>query len=383
MHSFSSPIRHKDGGTGRRPQREPVIPGRAVGYDRPMFTRCMFCHVQLPANELVEHFPHGDRIAFDPGRGRLWTVCPSCRRWNLAPIEDRWEALDELEKVVRDRGKLLSQTDNIALIRSGQVDIVRVGRDTRLVEEAWWRYGRELKERKARSTRHQYIEVGAMVALSLATGGGFWMFAGDSINQFVRWRQFGAVAWRGSVGCQECGTLLTQLKFKETKRLYVAGDGESVAIDIVCPNCSKSDGGRARLDGLRAQHVLRRVLAWQNFSGASEKRVRDATRAIEDAGSAERLTLNVAQRSLRIDHLAKKANRTDAIALEIALNDDTERRMLELELEALEERWREEEELASIVDGELTPMPSLEKLRRLINPDARIVTPDRAGDDVA
>jgi hypothetical protein len=30
---------------------------------------------------------------------------------------------------------------------------------------------------------------------------------------------------------------------------------------------------------------------------------------------------------------------------------------LELELEALEERWREEEEIAAIVDGELTWLP--------------------------
>jgi hypothetical protein len=348
-----------------------------------MFTRCLFCHAQLPANEMVEHFPHGRRIAFDPGRGRLWAVCPSCRRWNLAPIEDRWEALDELEKVTRDRGKLLSQTDNIALIRSGELDIVRVGRETRLVEEAWWRYGRELKERKSRSTKHQYIEVGAMVALSIATGGGFWMFAGDSLNNFMRWRQFGSVAWRGALECHRCGRLVTRLKFSETKRLWVAGHENEVAIDISCPDCGKRPDGRARLEGTGGQHVLRKMLAWQNYQGASEKRVREATRVIEEAGSAERLAVQVARSDMRLDRLAKKQHRTEGIALEIALNDDTERRLLELELEALEERWREEEELASIVDGELTPMPALEKLRRLINPDARINRPDRAGDDVA
>jgi hypothetical protein len=171
--------------------------------------------------------------------------------------------------------------------------------------------------------------------------------------------------------------------FPEPTRLWVAGRENEVAIDISCPDCGKRPDGRARLEGTGGQHVLRKMLAWQNYQGASEKRVREATRVIEEAGSAERLAVQVAQRDMRLDRLAKKQHRTEGIALEIALNDDTERRLLELELEALEERWREEEELASIVDGELTPMPALEKLRRMINPDARKIVPDRAGEDVA
>ena len=44
------------------------------------------------------------------------------------------------------------------------------------------------------------------------------------------------------------------------------------------------------------------------------------------------------------------------------MNDENERKMLELELAQIEERWREEEEIAAIVDGELTAAPSLPKL---------------------
>lgn len=36
---------------------------------------------------------------------------------------------------------------------------------------------------------------------------------------------------------------------------------------------------------------------------------------------------------------------------------------LELELEELGARWREEEEIAAIADGELTPLPLLDRLR--------------------
>jgi hypothetical protein len=61
--------------------------------------------------------------------------------------------------------------------------------------------------------------------------------------------------------------------------------------------------------------------------------------------------------------LEHKSGRTSAIALEIALNDETERQLLELELKELEARWREEEDIAAIIDGELTRAPSLDRLR--------------------
>src|SRR5688572_6384064 len=79
------------------------VPGegsRGLRRSTGMFTRCLVCQSPFPRNETLEHFPTGDRIAFDPARGRLWAVCRTCRRWSLAPIEDRWEALEELEKLV-------------------------------------------------------------------------------------------------------------------------------------------------------------------------------------------------------------------------------------------------------------------------------------------
>ena len=51
---------------------------------------------------------------------------------------------------------------------------------------------------------------------------------------------------------------------------------------------------------------------------------------------------------------------TGAVALEIALNETVERRMLDLEAKALEFLWKREEELARIIDHELTPRRHLE-----------------------
>jgi hypothetical protein len=85
-----------------------------------------------------------------------------------------------------------------------------------------------------------------------------------------------------------------------------------------------------------------------------------ATRLIQEAGSPRDLARILVKDGRRLGDL----KRTGAIALEISVNDDAERRLLEMEVAELEAHWRQEEELAAIVDGELTPMPLLESIRR-------------------
>ncbi len=115
-----------------------------------MFTHCVFCHRSFEENESLEHLRAGRRLAYDPVQGRLWHICSSCRRWTLAPIEERWEALEELERLVADRSRLLAETDNIALLRAEDLKIVRVGRTLTLgrcqpdspPDSSWMRFSR-------------------------------------------------------------------------------------------------------------------------------------------------------------------------------------------------------------------------------------------------
>lgn len=114
-----------------------------------MYRTCIFCSADLGGNEAVEEFPVGKALAFDAWKGRLWAVCPRCTRWNLAPIEERWEAVESAEKQFAD-ARLRVQSENIGLakLRDG-TRLIRVG-NALPGELAAWRYGDQLVRRRRR-----------------------------------------------------------------------------------------------------------------------------------------------------------------------------------------------------------------------------------------
>src|SRR5437764_8847113 len=128
-----------------------------------MYSTCIFCHSNLGTNDAIEHFPIGRRLAFDAHRGRLWVVCRRCERWNLTPVEERWEAIEECERLFRDT-RLRVSTDNIGLarIREG-LELVRIGAPQR-PEMAAWRYGDQFGRRR----RKHLLYTGGGVAIASA-----------------------------------------------------------------------------------------------------------------------------------------------------------------------------------------------------------------------
>ncbi len=73
-----------------------------------------------------------------------------CGRWNLSPLEERWEAIEECERLFR--GTLVRvSTDNIGLARLADgLELIRIGKPLR-PEFAAWRYGRHFGTRRRRS----------------------------------------------------------------------------------------------------------------------------------------------------------------------------------------------------------------------------------------
>jgi hypothetical protein len=316
-----------------------------------MLSRCIFCNAGFPANQTLDHFPLGRRIAFDGWRGRLWAICAGCNRWTLAPFEERWEALEELERLARDRGHALARTANIALIRAGSVELVRVGRAP-LREESWWRYGEEMLRRSQHSKRVAFrgrIMDGMFMALLIGIPYTGWSNPQTWIDR-ARRHQFGRYVRRGHQHCVRCGARLKHIRFSESANLQLVRNGADIALRSRCPSCGRQEGSGILITGAEAGHVLRRVLAYHNYSGAPEPVVEQATGRLESRGDANVLLQEFAARAVPIGGLSH----VDVLALEIAANQEIERRLLEAELAALEKQWREEEHIAAIVDGELT-----------------------------
>src|SRR5688572_12211484 len=108
-----------------------------------MYRNCIFCAADLGANDALEQFPVGRSLAFDAAKGRLWAVCHRCARWNLAPLEERWEAIEAGERLFRD-ARLRAQSENVGVARLADgTRLIRVGQAL-TGELAVWRYGEQL-----------------------------------------------------------------------------------------------------------------------------------------------------------------------------------------------------------------------------------------------
>ena len=343
--------------------------------------RCLSCYAAFPTNATFEHAPVGLRMAFDPARGRLWLICGACARWTLVPFEARWEALEELERTCADRARLLKQGENVGLYRFGRVEVIRVGR-TGLREEAWWRYGLGFLSRadRARGLVRRGRIIHTLWALAL-TGVPIWGFynAKDALARARRSR-FGDVAWKGYSVCPTCDGVQRRLLFSEMEGLVVEADGGVLHVRLACHRCGAAGTGGARRGtgaigpgnaavatreagatgatgaeaghrwrGVVAEHVLRRALAFHNFAGAGQPDVESAIGLVDHHGGPAPLIHDLARNRTPLGALT----RPQYLAGEIALNASLEDALLGDEVADLEARWREEEELAAIIDGEL------------------------------
>ncbi len=296
-----------------------------------MYSHCLVCRAPFPETGLLEHIPRGDRVAFDLHSGRLWLVCRSCRRWSLVPLEARWEAMEELE-VASGEARVLSRTSNIALLRRGSLEIVRVG-SADLAEESWWRYGRQLPPRSRWSA---------------------WT------PPFIRQLRFGSIAWLGHRSCSGCGFVFRRFTYADRGILMVRPEGDSFALSRRCPRCKDPGGGGLRLSGIEAELVLARVMAFQNDMGESRVTVRAAARLLEDPEAPAALVGLLSRHGKPLRDLQP----IGLTALEITVGAARERTLMRLEIEALQARWRDEEKLAALVDGELSPVPLLDGLKQ-------------------
>jgi hypothetical protein len=301
-----------------------------------MYTHCLVCRTPFPHRGELDSLPHGEWVAYDPLQGRLWMVCRSCKRWSLVPLESRWETLEELEGLVSGEARLLSRTNAIALFQTGSLRIIRVGKAD-LSEESWWRFGQRAPVRSR-----------------------FSPWTPPLVRRFL----FGELAWAGQEECSQCGFLFHDLPFADRMiiQLSPSDDGGSFSVFRRCPGCKDAHLGGFRLHGIEAELTLNRIMAYQNFLGESRVTVSAAARLVQNPQDPHDLVTLLSRHGKSLGDMPPLA----LTALEIVVVAARERTMLRLETEELQARWRREEELAALIDGELTPMERLHQLARRV-----------------
>ena len=324
-----------------------------------MYSTCLFCHLHLGANEVIEHFPVGRRLAFDGSKGRLWVVCRKCERWNLSPLEERWEAIEECERRFRAT-KLRMSTDNIGLARLKEgLELVRVGSPLR-PEMAAWRYGDQFGRRRRNALFA--AGAGAVATATLGIGGvaagvitaataATLLNMGHTARTIYDWRH---VVCR--IPADGGDVLLLTGVHVRSARLPRLPTGE-VGLEITLGYAPY------RLRGQTAVRAAGIILARLNRLSGSRANVRAAVNILEQQGDPRRCFSYAADISGQGSHRLSDLDAGVRLALEMAAHEDTERRALEGELAALEAAWREAEEIAAISDN-LLPVPGFEALLR-------------------
>lgn len=318
-----------------------------------MYTTCMFCNKPLGGNEVVEHFPVGRRLAFDAERGRLWVVCRKCERWNLSPIEERWEAVETCERLFRET-RVRASTENVGLARHAEgLELVRIGRPLR-GEFAAWRYGDQFGRRRKRAML--YGVGGAVVAGGVLIGG-----AATGVLSGVVLSQTGNV-WNLWMNGRTLLKLRTDdgriLKLKRIDllgtRLRPADDQDTYRLQV------RRNKHKDWFEGAEAERMVAQIIPKMNRMGGKERTVRDAVATIEHHGHPDRFLADVVtgdrfRDKKGVPGYINKMPGPTKLALEMALHEEQERRALEGELWLLERAWEEAEEVAAISDDLLLP----------------------------
>ncbi|MEO5569262.1 MAG: hypothetical protein ABIR92_12265 [Gemmatimonadaceae bacterium] len=342
-----------------------------------MYSTCLYCNGKLGANEMLERFPIGRRIAFDGSKGRLWVVCLACERWNLTPMEERFEAIEDCERLYRSTYIRVS-TDNIGLARMRDgLELVRIGAPLR-PEFAAWRYAGEFFTRRNRS----YLRAGATVigAAGVSVGLGailapMAMAAGAisivalpgiamtmvSIPVLGKAMARDYMEHERVLGRFHIDGEIVSVRAKHARSIELGFHGGAVAqIGL------QHDQGWTTLSGTRAMHATTVLLANTNRGGASNRVVQSAVDQIEASGNSSGYLESASRRNgwrggrpVSVLNALRKLGpmnltSTERLALEMAVHEETERRAVQGELTALKDAWADAEQIAAIVDGMLT-----------------------------
>lgn len=358
-----------------------------------MYSTCIFCNGALGRNEAIEHFPVGRKLAFDAARGRLWVVCPSCTRWNLTPLDSRWEAIEEAERAYGSTVTRTS-TENVGLAKLKEgTTLIRVGKPM-LPEFAAWRYADVFKRRHWRAQGAMYAGIVLPIATQLVNlsvlkahmaglvaVAASWAYASYSLGNLT-WGLVQSHRRRVSIPVPGRRVAVSATNARNSKVLTNVTDGTwrlrllharplgsgRVVQNLLHGAMSASDPGWTDLEGDDARRAVSRLIPIVNLKGGSPNVVQDSVKLLANETDPLRLfgvAPKYAVSGVRSERALEWFDPTVRLALEMSLHESDERRALAGELRELEDRWREAEEIANIADNMFLPTDVERGLDRL------------------
>ena len=242
-----------------------------------MYKTCMFCNKPLGTNEVIETFPVGRRLAFDAARGRLWVVCRKCERWNLTPLEERWEAVEMCEKIFSET-RLRVSTENVGLAKHPEgLVLVRIGEPMR-PEFAAWRYGDQFGRRRKRQIMYGVAAsaaIGGIVIGGIATG----LLSGVALSQAGNFWNLWANG-RTLVKHRRPDGRLIKLKRMDLLGTRVRASDDELGFKVEVRQKKKKEW----FEGDEARRIVGAILPKMNKMGGKPKTVQEAVVEIEALG---------------------------------------------------------------------------------------------------
>jgi hypothetical protein len=321
---------------------------------------CVFCGHPFPDGP-VDQPSAGSRRAFDPWKGRLWNVCLSCSRWSPVPLAVRWETLEECERVTRNRGRVRLSSDNLSLIAVGEGELVRVGRPPR-IEWAGWRYGDRMPAvRRGRGLLRRLL--GSLPPPPLSGYRPYGLGYADPPMHWVM-SPFQDASWGLTLAfttvplaprCPSCTrpVALRPWSFHEIRLVEEGGTRRVLARCALCET-------EVTISVRHARPALRLGLSVVTPGTVPTDQAEAAASGVEGAGGSQGFARALAESGATLGDMTA----TERLGLAMALDEDAE-------VEALETEWREAEEVAAIMDGELTLVAGFEDFRRRILAESR------------
>jgi hypothetical protein len=313
-------------------------------------------------------------------------ICTRCRQWNLLPLEERWEALEEAERLATTAESRVDG-ERIGLARTA--DGLELLRATGLPDAdiANWRYGRRLQRRRsllwwiAGASMVLAIALGARAGLA-SRSSAFGVYAAMSVAFWF------AIVWRDpprlwlkitpEIGASERAWQwqLSQIRFERTSpeappslvvprrdgELHLQGPFAAAFLASLFPRINGLDCSRASID----RAVARVAEAERKFDREPPKshRKRGGRRKSTEPAPAPERPLRPWER-LAVHHLRQPLLTQDPeqrLALEMAVTEEVESLQLSRRATRALGEWPEQEEIAAIADDLLIPESIRERL---------------------